>query len=304
MFYKVDRSKFYSNDSLGRFTAIQEGTQFILEDKKREEIFMSDLSITIKQAFVVCGGIVTRDEKKDIYYYLAIRSYILKLRTREGTVSTKEMNEYVSKLLADAIKGDEVKVLTKSTDSINVIDLLSKDKIEELRKQNPPLVFVEIVKKLLERAISESRKYNYFKSQEYSKRLRKILEKYNNRDNMFMPETTIVDLVNFAGEMVSNEEEINKLGIHGRERAFYDALIRDKSAQELLNDETLKLIAHELKDVVEEYSLIDWDLKEATRARMRIKIKECLAKYNYPPEYTQTAINDVIKQAEYIMNDK
>lgn len=304
MFYKVDKSKFYSNDSLARFTAIQEGTQFILEDKKREEIFMSDLSITIKQAFVVCGGILTRDEKKDIYYYLAIRSYILKLRTREGTVSTKEMNEYVSNLLADAIKGDEVKVLTKSTDSINVIDLLSKDKIEELRKQNPPLIFVEIVKKLLERAISESRKYNYFKSQEYSKRLRKILEKYNNRDNMFMPETTIVDLVNFAGEMVSNEEEINKLGIHGRERAFYDALIRDKSAQELLNDETLKLIAHELKDVVEEYSLIDWDLKEATRARMRIKIKECLAKYNYPPEYTQTAINDVIKQAEYIMNNK
>ena len=36
---------------------------------------------------------------------------------------------------------------------------------------------------------------------------------------------------------------------------------------------------------------------------MRIKIKECLRKYHYPPEYTQDAIDDVIKQAEYIMND-
>jgi type I restriction enzyme, R subunit len=36
---------------------------------------------------------------------------------------------------------------------------------------------------------------------------------------------------------------------------------------------------------------------------MRIKIKECLKKYNYPPEYTKIAVEDVIKQAEYIMGD-
>ena len=303
-FYKVDKSKFYSNDSLTRFTAIQEGTQFILSDKKREDTFIQDLSLSIKQAFVVCGGIVTEEEKNDIYYYLAIRSYILKLRIKPGTITTKEMNEYVSNLLADAIKGDEVKVLTSGKDdSINVIDLLSAEKIEELRKKNPPLVFVEIVKKLLERAIAESRKNNFFKSQEYSKRLRRILEKYNDRDGTFAPESTIIDLVSFAGEMVSDEKEANKLGIFGRERAFYDALIRDKSAQELLNDETLKLIARELKDVVEEYASTDWSNKESTRAKMRTKIKECLKKYNYPPEYQKQAVDDVIKQAEYIMNE-
>ena len=303
-FYKIDKSKFFSNDALTRFSAIQEGTQFVLEDKKREESFINDLSIAIKQAFVVCGGIMTTEEKNDVYYYLAIRSYILKLRTKVGVVSTKDMNEYVSNLLADAIKGDEVKVLTKGKDdSINVIELLSKEKIDELRQKNPPLVFVEIVKKLLERAIAESRKNNYFKSQEYSKRLRKILEKYNDREDTFMPEATIADLVNFAGEMVNDETEANKLGIFGRERAFYDALIRDKSADELMNDETLKLIARELKEVVEEYALTDWTHKESTRAKMRTKIKECLKKYNYPPEYRQQAVDDVIKQAEYIMSE-
>ena len=150
---------------------------------------------------------------------------------------------------------------------------------------------------------NQCRKNNYFKSQEYSKRLRKILEKYNDRDANFIPEETIVDLVSFASEMVSDEKEANKLGIYGRERAFYDALIRDKSAQELLNDETLKLIARELKDVVEEYASTDWSNKESTRAKMRTKIKECLKKYNYPPEYTKAAVDDVIKQAEYIMSD-
>ncbi len=303
-FYKIEKAKFYCSDSLTRFTAIQEGAQFVLEDKKREDAFMLDLSLSIKQAFVVCGGICTQDEKDDVLYYLAIRSYILKLKSKNGSVSTADMNKYVSSLLVDAIKGDEVKVLSKSDESNeNVINLLSLKKIEELRKKNPPLVFVEIVKKLLERAIAESRKNNYFKSQEYSKRLRKILEKYNDRDANFIPEETIVDLVSFASEMVSDEKEANKLGIYGRERAFYDALIRDKSAQELLNDETLKLIARELKDVVEEYASTDWSNKESTRAKMRTKIKECLKKYNYPPEYTKAAVDDVIKQAEYIMSD-
>ena len=104
--------------------------------------------------------------------------------------------------------------------------------------------------------------------------------------------------------MIFNEKEANKLGISGQERAFYDALVRDKSAKELLDDETLKLIAHELKDIVEKYATTtDWSIKKATRAKMRIKIKECLRKYGYPPESREEATSDVIKQAEYIVNE-
>lgn len=300
-FTKIDTSKFLSDKSEERFKSIQDGADFILSDENREDIFLKDLSITLKQAFAACSTMTNKEEKDKTLYYLAIRSYILKLRMSTQQVSIKDMNEHVRELLADAIKGDEVKVLSKNDDSINVIELLSKEKIEELKKKNPPHVFVEIIKKLLERAISESRKNNFFKSQEYSKRLRKILEKYNDRDAEFAADVTIASLVDFAGDLVSDEKKANELGITGRERAFYDALVRDKSAKELLNDETLKLIALELKDIVEEYAKTDWSLKLATQANMRIKIKECLKKYGYPPEYREEAIGDVIEQARYMM---
>ena len=75
--------------------------------------------------------------------------------------------------------------------------------------------------------------------------------------------------------------------------------MKDKSVKELLNDETLKLIAHELKDVVEEYAVTDWSSKEATMAKMRIKIKDCLKKYKYPPEYQENAVDNVIMQAKH-----
>lgn len=302
-FSKVDKSKFFAKDSLTRFQAIQVGTQFVLFDKEREKQFMDDLSISIKQAFVACGGIVTEEEKNDVYYYLSIRSYILKLRTNPVIVSVSDMNNYVTSLLADAVQGDEVKVLTKQDDSVNVIELLSPEKIEKLRKSNPPLVFVQIARELLERAIAESRKNNYLKSQEYSKRLRKILEKYNDRDEKFVADETIVQLVQFAQELVGDQKKADELGINGRERAFYDALVKDKSAKELLTDETLKLIARDLKDIVDKYAKTDWANKESTRAKMRIEIRKCLNKYHYPPDFQDDAVKGVIAQAQYMMTD-
>lgn len=43
-----------------------------------------------------------------------------------------------------------------------------------------------------------------------------------------------------------------------------------------------------------------WLLKN-TQAKMRKEIKRLLRKYNYPPEYTEEAIQTVIKQAEYML---
>ena len=63
----------------------------------------------------------------------------------------------------------------------------------------------------------------------------------------------------------------------------------------------MKGIAHDLQEIVEEYATTDWSKKKSTQAKMRKAIKHLLKKYNYPPEYTEEAIQTVIKQAEYMM---
>ena len=305
LFHGVDMAGFYSNDNPKRFKAIQNGAQHILsnEDKKNEYL---SITTELKRAFIVSAGVLSKDERENVQYYLSVRSFILKLSAGHSQVSIAEMNQYVEELLADAIKGDEVKVLTKvgtNNEEVNIIDLLRSDKIEELRKKNPPHVFIKIVEKLLQVAIAESRKNNYFKSLEYSERLINILRKYHNREDDFDTTKTIIDIIAFAEDVVQDEDEAMEKGLTGRERAFYDALIRDKSAVVAMPDATLKLIAHELRDTVEAYATTDWSKKKDTRALMRKTIKRLLKKYNYPPEYTETAINDVIKQAEYMMSE-
>lgn len=301
-FYKIDKDKFNSPISKERFEVIQQGAAFVLENDNRKKEFLK-LSLDLKHAYIVSAGILDKEQHSIVQYYLSVRNYILKLEIGVGPIGIGNINDEIEKLVADAIKGDEVKVLTKvgTSDQTTLVDLLRPEKIEELKKSNPPHVFLKIIENLLKQVIAESRKTNLYKAQQYSERLRRILEKYHNREGDFDTTDTIIKIIDFAQEVVSDEDHANDLGLSGRERAFYDALAGNKSAYELLTDETLKCIAHELKEVVEEYSTTDWSKKKATQAKMRREIKRLLRKYNYPPEYTEDAIQTVIKQAEYMM---
>lgn len=301
-FYKIPIEQFNTNSSKDRFKVIQQGAAFVLENDKRKKEYLK-ISIDLKHAYTVSAGILDKDQHSIVQYYLSVRNYILKLEVGTGPVALGDINEEIERLVADAIKGDEVKVLTQvgTTDQSALVDLLRPEKIEELKNSNPPHIFLKIIENLLRQVIAESRKTNLYKAQQYSERLRKILEKYHNREGEFDTTDTIVKIIDFAQEVVSDEDAANELGLTGRERAFYDALAGNKSAYELLTDETLKCIAHELKEVVEEYATTDWSKKKSTQAKMRKEIKRLLRKYNYPPEYTEDAIQTVIKQAEYMM---
>ncbi len=302
-FYKISVDGFKTDNELQKYRLIQEGTDFVLENDKRKNEYLSITKI-IKGAYVMALGMINNEEKNKISYYLGVRHFIMKLDYSKNPVSLTKVNEKVADLLAEAIKGDEVKVLTKigEDDGVTIWDLLKKEKIEELRKSNPPHVFIKLIDRLLTEAIKETRKNNLVKSKEYSERLRNLLSKYNNRsDDGFDVEMTIVGLMAFSEDILSDEEEAAKNNLKGRERAFYDALTADDKSKLLMEDETLKLIASKLKDIVEEYATVDWSKKKSTQAKMRVQIKRLLNEYGYPPEYNEEATKRVIDQAEFMM---
>ncbi len=302
-FYKINVDGFKTDNELQKYRLIQEGTDFVLENDKRKNEYLSITKI-IKGAYVMALGMINNEEKNKISYYLGVRHFIMKLDYSKNPVSLTKVNEKVAELLAEAIKGDEVKVLTKigEDDGVTIWDLLKKEKIEELRKSNPPHVFIKLIDRLLTEAIKETRKNNLVKSKEYSERLRNLLSKYNDRsDDGFDVEMTIVGLMAFSEDILSDEEEAAKNNLKGRERAFYDALTADDKAKLLMEDETLKLIASKLKDIVEEYATVDWSKKKSTQAKMRVQIKRLLNEYGYPPEYNEEATKRVIDQAEFMM---
>ena len=48
---------------------------------------------------------------------------------------------------------------------------------------------------------------------------------------------------------------------------------------------------------------IDWTVREAVRAKLRVMVKRILRKYGYPPDKQEKATQTVLEQAELIARD-
>jgi len=305
MFFHVDKKGFFGGTNFVRLKAIQNGADFVLSTEDIKKAYLQ-LTKQLKDAYVVSIGILDEDYKKKVLYYLAVRHFVQKVERGNlpTNITPESINKHVEELIAEAIKGDEVEILTKVEDAEqnrDIWDLLSEEKVEKLRQSQPPHVFIKIMERLLKEAVREYRGYNLVKAKEYSERLRKLLEAYNTREDDLKTDMTIVGLIAFSQEMVEDEAYAKKNNLTGRERAFYDALVANKSAVELMSDDILRVMAMELKAIVEEYATVDWSKKKDTRAKMRMQIKRLLKKYNYPPDYTEEAISRVVDQAEFMM---
>ena len=78
-------------------------------------------------------------------------------------------------------------------------------------------------------------------------------------------------------------------GLSADEIAFYDALAENDSAVQVIGDDKLKVIAHELLVSLKGNVSVDWARRDSARARMRVLVKR-LRKYGYPPDLQDAAV--------------
>ena len=113
----------------------------------------------------------------------------------------------------------------------------------------------------------------------------------------------ILELIELAKKMRDEPKRGEKLGLTEDEMAFYDALVDHGNVKELMTDEVLAAITHDLVDTIRTSVTIDWTEKEAVRADMRRKVKRLLRKHGYPPDKQAEALVTVIEQAEVVCKD-
>jgi type I restriction enzyme R subunit len=90
-----------------------------------------------------------------------------------------------------------------------------------------------------------------------------------------------------------------RLGLKDDEVAFYDAVAQNEAAVLELGDDTLKAIARDLVNAVRDSATIDWNLRDSVRAAMRSRVRRLLAKYDYPPDAEEKAVELVLEQAQF-----
>ncbi|MCB0132816.1 MAG: DUF3387 domain-containing protein, partial [Caldilineaceae bacterium] len=183
------------------------------------------------------------------------------------------------------------------------ISILSDEFLAEVQGMAYPNLAYELLKRLLNDEIKNRSATNLVQSRKFSEMLADAVRRYQN--GLIDSARIIEELIKMAQEMREADKRGEEMNLRVDELAFYDALADNPTAEDVLGDETLKQIAHELVDSVRRNTSIDWQLKESVQAKLRVLVKRILRKYKYPPddpstgEYTES-VNKVLDQAEML----
>lgn len=288
-----DYSKFESGTNLDRLLTLQKGMEFVQMKEDRETRFMG-LTQRMKKAFDICVGDsrITNHEMFKLHFYCAIRSAIMKIG-REGTPDAERMNQEVKKLVDGCISAFKDQKEGEQTKT----EIFSEEYLKKIQGIPYKNTKFKMLIEMLRKAITQYSHTNKYKAEEFSKRMKRLVDKYNNRDGEILVsnDDVINDFIDSLSEeaqkiledLKKDSDEFKKMGISFEEKAFYDILkaIRDKYGFEFSEEKIIDL-AKKVKVVVDDKAkYTDWSSKSNIKASLQSDIIRILNRNGYPPVF-------------------
>lgn len=295
IFYYFDYTDFFGDSDKKRYDLIRNGAEYVQGIEKRKQVFMTQTK-KLKDVYKICASLLGKKEKEEVSFFIAVRSFIMKT-TKKGIPDLKEVNSRISKMLEEAILEDEVMVLTEAGTKES-FDLLTDENIRKLQALPQKNIAANILMRVMKDKVNEVKKVNLVKSREFSEKLQKIIDKYNNRNDEEDVFKILEELVKFKEALMDAIQEGNQMELSCEEKAFFDVLTADPEVISQMDSEILIKIAKELTKTIKENMSHAWYEKGQAQAKMRTKIKRLLKKYDYPPNKSEKAIDDVLEQAK------
>jgi len=268
-------------------------TRFVEKVTRLQQIFA--VSVPHPKAFGI---------RDDLALFQAIKARFAKLDDRNKKRTDDEIETAIRQIVNDAIVSSEVvDVFDAAGIKKPDISILSDEFLAEIQGMPRKNLAFELLKRLLVDEIKTREKTNIVQGKKFSAMLSEAVKRYQN--GLIDSARIIEELIKLANEVREADKRGEKLNLRPDELAFYDALADNPSAETVLGDQTLKLIAHELVESVRSNTSIDWQLKESVQAKLRVLVKRILRRYKYPPddpttgEYTSSVIK-VLEQAEQL----
>ena len=300
-----DTSDYYNGSPLKQLECLNRAVEFVQTTEELEKRFMEAVR-RMKKAFNLCSSSekITKSDKDKINFYVAIRSILFKL-TKGDAPDITTMNHHVAQMISEAIKSDGVEELFQIGKNIN-FDIFTPEYLEKINSIQLPNTKIKILQQLLQQVISDYKKTNKIKAMEFSERMKKLVEAYNNRHlddftAQVLDEVTkqLNDLLN---DIKVDKEKFKELGISFEEKAFYDILVSCAKKFDFENqypDAKMKDLAKKVKALVDDKTrYTDWDQRIDVKAEMEADLMILLDENGYPPVPRNEVYNEVFEQAE------
>ena len=282
-----------------RAQIIKGGVNFLLKPDKEERLknYMKESQL-LHNALTLCRSLVEQQVKQEVAFMDAVRVLLTRL-AQKGTISKQDINERIRHLLEQSIQSEGVvNLFTSEGKNFSLFEEAFQQEIKKMKEKN---LAVKLLEKLLKESIHKYERTNIVQSKKFSDLLAMALSNY--LKGMLTNEEVIEELLRMAEEIKKTEEQGNSLGLSQEEKAFYDALSSPEGIREAYSDEEFLALTKELTEQLRRNRTIDWNLKESSRAKMRVLVKRLLKKYKYPPEGQEKALEVVMAQCNKWADD-
>jgi len=297
LLYGYDYEAFMRGSDLDRAKAITGAVNYVAAPDKTELLkkYLKEAYL-LHQALSLCSSLTTEAERLEAAFFEAVRVMAGRILVDGGSsrISLKEMNDRINQMLKQSVKSDGVINLFQDIQGeFSLFDPKFLDEISKMKQKN---LAVELLKKLIAEQVQVYRRSNVVRSEKFSEMIQRIMTSYLN--GMLTNQEVIEELLKLAREIQDSRQQGNDLGLSEEEMAFYDALTRPQAIRDFYENEELVALTRELTDTLRRNKTIDWQKRNAARARMRMMIKRLLKKYKYPPEGMDDALETVMTQCE------
>ena len=264
------------------------------------------LRTLVKEFSAAFALAVPRPETETLTPHLAFFQHVVAMirkrlsdETESGTVQARQrdIDAAVRQVIGGAIDAHEVIDLFAAAGLSEArLDILSDEFLGRVAALEQKNLALETLRKLLNDQIRIAERTNIVQSRRFREALEDAMLRYTNR--AVTTAEMISRLIDLAKGLREAQRRGEELGLSSEETAFYDALAENKSAREAMQNDTLRLMARKLSEMVKKMPKLDWTQRESVRANLRRNVRRLLAKYGYPPDLAEEATQLVLRQAE------
>lgn len=303
LFHGFDYMRYFGAETNIQLQTILDAQEHILsvsDGEKRLKQHVTELSKAFALSMPHTDALAIREQ---VAFFQAIKARIDKIseRTSGGPTDAEyrmALKQIVDKAIAPV---GVVDVFAAAGLEKPNMSILSDEFLAEVRGMQRKNLAVEALQKLLNDEVRVRFSRNAIKSDDFSTMLEAALTSY--RNGTIEAAQVIEELIAIAKKMRVAVEEGNVEGLEEDEVAFYDALLANGSAKEVMKDDQLRELARILVEKVRSNTGVDWTIRANAQARLRVEVKKLLNKYGYPPDQQAIATDNVLKQAELFAED-
>ncbi len=310
MYHGFDYARGLAGTGHERLVVLAEAIEWILEQqheaaaretsedgKRRENRRYQDSVLALSKAFALASATdEARAIRDEVGFFQTVRAALVKSAGSAGTTGA-DREFAIQQILDRAVVSTEiVDILAAAGITTPDISILSDEFLAEVQKLDKKNLALEALQKLLNDELRSRSKTNVVETKRFSERLEAAIARYHT--NAISTVEVLQELINLAREVRAAHRRGEDEGLSQDEIAFYDALAESENAVDLMGNDSLKVIAHELLVSLKGSVTVDWSHRESARARMRVLVKRILRKHGYPPDLQDAAVQTVLRQAE------